>query len=218
MSRILGLDLGQAQDYTALAIVEAQGTARMVDRPGPWRYSRMLGQEARTTVTERVEGPPVTLQVRALERFELGTPYPRIVARVVELVKGSGAALAIDATGVGAPVVDMFHMAGLRPHAVYITAGEQTVWDSDTLVWHIPKKELVAVLQAGLQEGRLKIASELPEAATLAAELANFQARITGAGNETYGAWREGTHDDLVLAVAIACYIPEALLREAAAA
>ena len=39
-------------------------------------------------------------------------------------------------------------------------------------------------------------------------ELATFSARITAAGNQTFEAdWREGEHDDLVLAVAIACWI-----------
>lgn len=34
----------------------------------------------------------------------------------------------------------------------------------------------------------------------------SFQVKITDAGNDTYGAWRDGTHDDLVLAVALACW------------
>ncbi len=39
---------------------------------------------------------------------------------------------------------------------------------------------------------------ELPEAALLVQELLNFQVKITAAGNDTYRAWREGQHDDLV--------------------
>jgi hypothetical protein len=30
--------------------------------------------------------------------------------------------------------------------------------------------------------------------------------KITAAANETFAAWREGAHDDLVLAVALACW------------
>jgi len=52
----------------------------------------------------------------------------------------------------------------------------------------------------------LKIASQLPEADTLTRKLQNFQVKITGAANDTYGAWREGTHDDLVLAAALALW------------
>jgi hypothetical protein len=40
-------------------------------------------------------------------------------------------------------------------------------------------------------------------------ELLGFEVRITSAGNDTYGAWREGTHDNLVLAVALACWYGE---------
>ena len=36
-----------------------------------------------------------------------------------------------------------------------------------------------------------------------------FQVKITAAANATFGAWREGSHDDLVLAVAMACWYGE---------
>lgn len=52
----------------------------------------------------------------------------------------------------------------------------------------------------------MKVARELPEADTLMNELMNFQLKITPAGNEVHGAWREGTHDDLVLAVVLICW------------
>ena len=70
----------------------------------------------------------------------------------------------------------------------------------------VPKRELVSVVQVGLQNRTLKIAPELSEAATLSRELQNFQVKITDAANDTYGAWREGTHDDLVLAIALAVW------------
>jgi hypothetical protein len=64
----------------------------------------------------------------------------------------------------------------------------------------------VSAVQVLLQSGRLKIAKELPDAEVLVTELLNFQVRITNSANDIYGAWREGTHDDLVLAVALACW------------
>jgi hypothetical protein len=48
----------------------------------------------------------------------------------------------------------------------------------------------------------LKVARDSPEAETLVNEPLNFYVKITTAANDVYGAWREGTHDDLVLAVA----------------
>jgi hypothetical protein len=60
----------------------------------------------------------------------------------------------------------------------------------------------VAVTQAALQGGRLRVAAALPEAATLTRELESFRVTINVAGHDSYSA-REGEHDDLVLAVAI---------------
>jgi len=61
----------------------------------------------------------------------------------------------------------------------------------------------VAVL---LEQRRLEGAADLPETPTLTEEPAGFQARVTAAGHDQYGAWREGQHDDLVLAVVLACW------------
>jgi hypothetical protein len=76
----------------------------------------------------------------------------------------------------------------------------------------VPKKELVASLQVLLQTRRLKVAKTLPEAATLVRELETFRVKVTEAANETFGAWREGQHDDLVLAVALAAWVGEQCL------
>jgi hypothetical protein len=95
--------------------------------------------------------------------------------------------------------------AFLQP--ILITGGHKATWEAG--VWHVPKKELASVLQVLLQLGRLKIAKELPEAQALVRELENFKVKITIAANETFGGWREGDHDDLVLAVALACWLGE---------
>ncbi len=54
--------------------------------------------------------------------------------------------------------------------------------------------------------GTLKIAASLDHARLLLQELVNFQAKITDAANVVTGAWREGAHDDLVLALALALW------------
>ena len=73
----------------------------------------------------------------------------------------------------------------------------------------MPKKELVTCLQVVLQARRLQIARGLLEAATLVRELQSFQVKITASAHETFGVWRDGQHDDLVLAVALACWWAE---------
>ncbi len=40
-------------------------------------------------------------------------------------------------------------------------------------------------------------------------ELQNFKVKFTRAGNDTYEAWRESDHDDLVLAAAMAAWFGE---------
>jgi hypothetical protein len=197
---ILGLDLGQAGDYTALAILEKART---------------------TTGTSKV----VRYDARHLERVPLGTSYPQIVARVgdrVQTLASSDArlTLVVDQTGVGRPVVDLLRDAHLpcRLVPIMITAG-QVVTQVDKqrgyykhTEFHVPKRDLVGGLAVLLQSGRLRVAHNLPEAQILVQELLNFRVSISLSGRDTYGAgedWREGAHDDLVLAVALAAWYGE---------
>src|SRR5262249_30639470 len=107
--------------------------------------------------------------------------------------------VAADQTGVGRAVMEMVRdadlAAELRP--VLITAGHQTTFEDDGS-YHVPKKELVSVLQVLLQSRRLKISPELPLASVLEQEFIHFKVKVTAAGNETFEAWRERDHDDLV--------------------
>ncbi len=69
----------------------------------------------------------------------------------------------------------------------------------------MPKVTLVSRLQALLHSGDLRIPRALPDAAVLTRELQEFRVKYTDAGNATFNA-REGEHDDLVLALAIAVF------------
>lgn len=178
----IGLDLGQSKDYTALAIVER--------------------------VPNEKEKEIAALNCVHLQRWKLRTSYPAIVADVVRMMGNLEGypSLAIDATGVGAPVVDLFKQekirADLRP--IQIVAGA-TVSEEDG-VTRVPKRDLVSTVQVGLQNRILKIAEAMPNSAVLTRELENFTVKITDAANDIYGVWREGKHDDLVLAVALALW------------
>jgi hypothetical protein len=124
----------------------------------------------------------------------------------------------VDQTGVGRPVVDMLTdglegRVNCRFCPITITAGQE-VTRSETGQLRVPKKELIAGLQVLLQTRRLKIAQALPEATTLVRELEMFRVKLTEAANETFGAWRDGQHDDLVLAVALAAWVGELCLPE----
>jgi len=106
---VIGADLGQAQDPTALAVAEVH---------------------------------PPEIHVRHLERLSLGTPYPKVVERIADLVDHlPGAALVVDATGVGRAVLDQMREAGLEPVPVTITGGRFTSFDGNH--WRVPKKAVI---------------------------------------------------------------------------
>ncbi len=163
-----------------------------------------IGQAHDPTALAVVETAGDEGRVRHLERLPLGTPYPQVVARIVELVQAlPDAALVVDATGVGRPVVDQLRAAGLDPVAVTITAGKAATFDSG--MWHVPKRELVLALVVAFEGDRLKVAAGLRHAKALTGELQAFQRKVTGAGRAAYGA-TAGAHDDLVIAVALAVW------------
>jgi hypothetical protein len=111
-------------------------------------------------------------------------------------------------------VVDVIRRA--RPRAtirpITITAGHEVV--PDGAGWHVPKKELVSALQVLLQSRRLQVARLLPMASVLVKELEAFRVKITASANETFEAWRERDHDDMVLAVALAAWVGEHALQQ----
>jgi hypothetical protein len=181
----IGLDLGQTQDFTALAVLERSKTVA-----------------------------PAVYSVRHLQRYPLGTPYTAIVPAVARLASApllnGRVTLVVDQTGVGRPLVELLSREPGIPALVPVTiTGGHAVTITADGSRHVPKKELVACLQLLFQDRRLKIARGLPEAEVLTQELLNFRVKITAAANETFGAWRDGQHDDLVLAVALACWLAE---------
>ena len=70
----------------------------------------------------------------------------------------------------------------------------------------MPKHDLIVGLQVVLQRGLLRIAAGLEHGPELVKEMTAMQVKISPSGHEQFAAWREGTHDDLVFAVALACW------------
>ena len=120
--------------------------------------------------------------------------------------------LVVDGTGVGAPVVDMFLHRGLRPVPIYITGADAISYTGR--ITRVPKRQLVSVLQVLFQTGRLCIASDLDLTGTLTTSLMNFTAKITPSFHETFSSWRENQHDDIVLALSLACWYFERVCRD----
>jgi hypothetical protein len=212
---VLGVDVGQLNDYTALVALETVPTPT-----GEQEVDYDATSYTTDAHTGRRTGPLrerllAHYHARHVERLPLGLSYPQQVAHVAALLARPPLAgqtdLVLDATGVGRAIVDLVQAAGLRPVAVTITGGadvHRERWNE----LHVPKKDLVGTMQVLLQQQRLKIAASLPTAAVLTEELLGFRQRITAHANITYGAgedWRSAPHDDLVLATALACWYAE---------
>jgi hypothetical protein len=115
--------------------------------------------------------------------------------------------LLVDKTGVGAPVLDHFNQGGIGAVAITIHGGGSVTRDPRRAGYRVPKRDLVGAAQVLLQNGRLKVASALPEAETLKRELLNFRVKVNAkTAHDSYEHWREGDHDDLVLAVSMAAW------------
>jgi hypothetical protein len=225
----LGLDLGQSRDYSALAIIEEQlyvGEAWTNEVLHQQDYDKGLsaGWISPADVTpyqariafELSEGygrpAEVPLAVRHLQRFELGTKYTAVVDGVATLVRSEPlrhmpAVLLVDKTGVGAAVLDSFTHAGLGAVAITLHGGSSVTRDPQRAGFRVPKRDLVTVTQVLLQNGLLRVAAGLPEAETLKKELLNFRVKIDPrTAHDRFEHWREGDHDDLVLAVSMAAW------------
>jgi hypothetical protein len=185
----VGVDLGQTFDPTAIAVIERQRAQRLPDTTS--------------------EPPPTEYHLRHLERLPLGTAYPAQVQYVAQLLRreplvSRKVRIYVDQTGVGRAVFDMFrdaHIPGL--YGVTITAGSEVKQQPDG--WHVAKLELMSRVQASLHAKELRIYPDVPDAEVLTRELQDFRVKFSTAGNPIFGA-REGAHDDIVLATALAMF------------
>jgi hypothetical protein len=188
---IFGLDLGQSQDYSALILVE---------RTPPQEAQALM--QAPATI-------PAFYAVRYAHRWPLGTDYVQVVRDVAHYLArqpvNGQAQLIADRTGVGAAVVDMFRKAGLRPRAIHVHGGVN-VSTGDAFT-NVPKRDLVGVVQVLLQQERLVFPRSMPLMGPLLKELQSFRVTIDPTtAHDSYSAWREQDHDDLVFALALACW------------
>jgi hypothetical protein len=183
----VGADLGKVGDPSALAVVEREDLLRA------WQTPLFRG-----------------LQVRYLERIPLGTPYTAVVERLREMMRhplmSAGCHLTVDATGVGVPVVDMLRKARLPcgVTAVTITPGAQAHGHGEW--WYVPKRDLMSGLHLMLEHKELRIAKKLRESGALVRELLTVRMTQRPSGIPRMGADGSGEHDDLVVALAMACW------------
>jgi hypothetical protein len=201
----IGLDLGRQQDPSALALLR-------------WCPQVIPGHGA-VDIGRRV------YEVPTLKRWALQTPYRTIAADLATFMNSPALSanpclLAVDATGVGDPVYEMIRQELIERNVcggivgITITSGN-AVTQAGAGRWHVAKRQLVSVLQVLLGNRRLAVAPKLEQAKVMERELRTFSVKITAAQSETFEAWRERDHDDLVLAVAGAAWATETLRHPA---
>ena len=181
-SYYVGVDLGQARDATAIAIVHS--------------YREVL--QVRNRVTMEF-GTKEWLVLRQVERVRLGTDYTTVVARVGQVVRaltGLGKVTVVpDGTGVGRPVVDMLRKAAVRAEIVpvIITGGHGQGESRGYRT--VAKKDLIHGLSTLVEKGELSFASDMSGNEMLREEMAKMSRRTLS-----------GEPDDMVFAVALACW------------
>lgn len=175
---IVGLDFGQARDYSALAVLQ-------VDLDGGEPPFRLLH----------------------LHRYPNGTFYSEIIDHVYALMRTAPlhptCLLVPDQTGVGQGIVEELrrkHVANLSP--IVITSGRQFAFNGTG--FNVPKVDLVTALQLVFENRQIAIAGDIPHARDLRRELMNFR-HVLGPGGASAAA-ASGEHDDLVMALAMALW------------
>jgi hypothetical protein len=183
----LGLDLGKARDHSALVILE-----------------RAAEEAAEFDHVLRAYPRVLRLRVRHAERIPLGTPYLSLVPRLQSILGRVQdnfpvpvrVTLAVDASGVGAPVFEMLQRArlGVNLVPIVITGGEQANVNPHG-GYSVPRAVLLSTLRILFEKETLRIAPRVPARAQLVEELATVAP--TGPNS---------THDDLVVALALAAW------------
>ena len=190
----IGVDVGQKSDPTAIAVVEAFPQ----ESPGQRREYRF--------------------EVRVIQRLLLGTPYPSVAERLADLVTNltnhpvapnhaaPSLTMLIDATGVGAPIVDLMRDAlrgsRCRLTPVVFVHGERLTTVNREL--RMGKEYMVSRLTALMQTRRVKLPEGHPEVDAMVRELLAYEIKTSDAGKATFGAFRTGAHDDLATALGLA--------------
>jgi hypothetical protein len=179
----VGLDLGQARDFSAITV-----NRKHVDLS---------------------TGDPFH-SIVFTHRFKRGTPYPDVARETAELLEQLPALaeppqLFADSTGVGRPLIDLLRGEGLRPFAVTLTGGQH--WSVTPGGWiSLPKSEMVSTMTVALQRRMVAIAADMPWLKQMVAELQNYRLSQTAAGNATFNARNEADHDDLVVSLGLSIF------------
>lgn len=192
----VGIDIGKKADPSAVCVV--------------------LGEERRPLDRSSATDGITHYNVPFIQRLPLEMKYPQQVARFVEIITGAAQkcqwkcqppVIFADVTGVGDGVLDLLepelHKRGLRGlHRVRFTHGDRITVNPGRHIT-IGKSYMGNRLQILAESQRVHL-PDIPEARALADELLDFDIEVDEDGGEKLGAMRPGTHDDMVVSLALA--------------
>ena len=189
----LGVDLGQRHDPTALAAVE-----RVVQR------SRSGSRHLSASYAGFLSGPRCA---PAQAGHAISGDRRRSGQRGTDRCRarpdhaGSGRNRGWRACGRSSPR----QLDSTIPLIPVIFTGGDTARHEDG-IYRVPKKDLVHGLMVLFENQQLRLLDDHAETRALVNELSNMRVKISGESHASYEAWRNGQHDDLLFALALACW------------
>jgi len=178
----MGVDLGQSQDHAAIVILQRLEINLPEKDPITWEH-----QHATLIV------------VRHAERIPLGISYPAVAEYVAGIARQppmtDRGQIVVDATGLGAPVVDLLReIPAIRSQVVpvVITTGE--FGNEANGRWYVPRRDLIDGIRIAFEGHRIALSRQIDHIEELVEELENMRSRRNNGRK----------HDDLVLALSLA--------------
>jgi hypothetical protein len=184
----------------------------------PYRYRAQVPRPVE--LAEMRQDARVEYHCRYLQRH--GPPsriarVGKILGRILEDIEGDAIVL-VDVTAVGMPAYYKIRQATAdavdewRPFsaaAVNVSGMAGGVSRSADNAHIVPRRDLISEAQTAFDLDRLRVADELPLAGTLRDELLAFRETKATRNPDSLEGWREGSADDLVLAVALGIWAGE---------
>jgi hypothetical protein len=194
MTIIISLDPAQLKDWSAVAVIDMK-----------YVPFNPVGSKAARFEYDLI----------AMNRKQ-GLPYDQIVDWVVKTVnnpafnKGEPCAFLLDSTGVGVAVKDMLKAKGIRPKAITITAGD--AYSRVGAEFHVGKARLIGKFLGAFDAGKVHVNPNMPIWSQVENEMLSFRAEMSAQGRVKMEA-QQGEHDDMLLALAMAVWYGEEILR-----
>ena len=197
----LGVDLGQSRDATVIIAVESYRPEKSIDE--------VFSNTPRDLLRGRDRTPRslVHFDLVHIEKLPRGLSWPsqaeRIITTATALEDESRPRILLDATGLGAPMLDLIRRDCPYPvQGAVIGSGNEVTRRGRDLT--VPKQELVSGLEAVLSTRRLHSVPDLPYAGELDQELRSFGYQLSDSGRPLFAGRK--SHDDFACALMLALF------------